>query len=373
MRTDIIKNVTGLWMLTPEGELGCFGPDQAWAVDAGLTTALKRHNQVLLQAYHAGIDEDRLRLAVIGRPAVPREWGLASLFLEEHVVRDLYPIGSGSGAELTAFQRKNQEKSVYRGLELLLEYRHAEYPAAPVYCPVLYDRGVVLGRYPGIAGAVTPANASAGAIDVLNLVGQLSFGHREMEPYPGLAEQLHASLVRKELRRDLGLEIQQSAKQNPGPATGKLHAEVEARSGRPVSMPEAEVDRAVREQLVGADQWTPLSPKGVDVDRLRQFTPFRTLAPGLLTLVHGKAQMYTAAGGARLLERGSTDPWNFYLLEGSILLEASDGAVRIVDSSLDTAKSPIAFLKPRKYRVSARSSVTFLLVHDLVLRAVGLL
>ncbi len=65
-----------------------------------------------------------------------------------------------------------------------------------------------------------------------------------------------------------------------------------------------------------------------------------------------------------------TDQWNMYLLEGTLMLTAEDGQAATVVGGSPQAAAPIAFLKPRKYKVASLTKVSFLWVHDLVLRTV---
>jgi hypothetical protein len=75
-------------------------------------------------AYLRNPEQGNFRLAIIHRMQEKRPWGSECLFLEKHIVRRLYPVtGMTTDVDLTSFQRKNREKSIYRGMELFLEYK----------------------------------------------------------------------------------------------------------------------------------------------------------------------------------------------------------------------------------------------------------
>jgi CRP-like cAMP-binding protein len=117
------------------------------------------------------------------------------------------------------------------------------------------------------------------------------------------------------------------------------------------------------------EKWA--SPRqAIQAMRLQAFTQFKNLDPDRLSLLAEKAQIYSAPMGTRLLNRGMSDPWNMYLLEGKVSLEPADGASLYIEGGSEKAANPVSFLKPRKYTVTAVTTVSFLWVHDAVLEAV---
>ncbi|MEK6550117.1 MAG: hypothetical protein AABZ50_00575, partial [Pseudomonadota bacterium] len=67
---------------------------------------------------------------------------------------------------------------------------------------------------------------------------------------------------------------------------------------------------------------------------------------------------------------GSDDPWNLYLLEGTVSLVAEDGSVTTLEGGTPRARAPLAFLRPRKYTVMAITKVFYISVHDTLLKVV---
>ncbi|MHB8415449.1 MAG: cyclic nucleotide-binding domain-containing protein [Acidiferrobacteraceae bacterium] len=373
MITDIIHNPVGLCVLTPEGALGFFSADNVFVVDEKMTSALRAHNLAFLAAYSSSTDGARFRVGAVGKTSMKRDWGPTSLFLEESILRDLYPVSGPINTELTLFQRRNQEKSLYRGIELLLEYRNMEYPDASVYCPVLFDRGVTLGAYPGLCACVTPVNADSAALDVLNLVAEIPIDRRESVLFGALKERIYSTVIHKELRRPGRLEVMQDLHrpQSPRVATDAAYVDAKRRATGEITLTSQGLDQLnTRHPVELRSQWAETSYP-LDAARLREFVQFRDVALTTLALIASKAVLYTAPPGAHLLERGKSDPWNLYLLEGSITLTPAEGATLVVEGHSAGARSPVAFLRPRKYSVTALTKVTFLLIHDEILACMG--
>ncbi|MHB1515881.1 MAG: hypothetical protein ACYCVY_09275 [Acidiferrobacteraceae bacterium] len=373
MITDIIRNPAGLGVLTPEGALGFFSADSVFVVDEEMTSALRAHNLAFLAAYSSSTDGARFRVGAVGKTSMKRDWGLVSLFLEESILRDLYPVSGPVNTGLTLFQRRNQEKSLYRGIELLLEYRNMEYPDASVYCPVLFDRGVTLGEYPGLRECVTPVNAGSPALDVLNLVAEIPIDRRAAVVFSALKERIYSTVIHKELRRPGRLEVMQDRHrpQPSGAVTDAVYADVKRRGTGEITLTSQGLDQLYASHPVELlSEWAETTYP-LDASRLREFVQFRDVALTTLALIASKAVLYTAPPGAHLLERGKSDPWNLYLLEGSITLTPAEGATLVVEGHSVSARSPVAFLRPRKYSVTALTKVTFLLIHDEILAFVG--
>ena len=74
-----------------------------------------------------------------------------------------------------------------------------------------------------------------------------------------------------------------------------------------------------------------------------------------------------ARPGACLLEFGSLENRLLYLVEGEVELLAEDGERRIIRHTDAAAMAPVARLRPSRYRVLARSRVSYLLIdHEIV-------
>ena len=109
---------------------------------------------------------------------------------------------------------------------------------------------------------------------------------------------------------------------------------------------------------------------GVNPQRLRFFAHFEHLDPVKLHMVADRALIQTAPPSAQLLRRDTDEPWNLYLLEGTVTLTAEDGSVTTLEGGTPRARAPLAFLRPRKYTVTALTKVFYISVHDTLLKVV---
>ena len=196
-------DLIGFYVLTPEGQLGFYDPNNNFVVDAKLTKAFGDYNMRYLMAYLGNPEHGNFRLALIHRTQEKRPWGSDTLLLEKHIVRRLYPVtGMTTEVDLTAFQKKNREKSIYRGMELFLEYKDASNPGMPIYCPVLYDRGTTLDKYAlNLDRQVTSADREIPVVEVINFLAAIPVGRRYAPEIGILKEKIYQSIVKKGMRK----------------------------------------------------------------------------------------------------------------------------------------------------------------------------
>lgn len=371
-----LSNVVGLYAVTEDGVLGVYGQGKEFIPDRELTEALGAQLRQLLASHRADPHDDKHRLGVIYRASEKRPWGSDTFLIEKSVVREVYPVSGPPTRELTAFQKKNREKSIYRALELLIEYRYERLPDEPVYCPLLFDGGTFLQNYQpeteGGPGAPIPV------IEVLNLMPMIPLGHRKEPAVAKLMSRMHELIVHKDMRRAgvFTLTERDYVARDQAPSTAEFF-DADKRHER-----EQTLAVGIRERLLTAqqmqqvdrfdqvEQWLERPHRPADAALLRTFTQFRDLDNDRLALLAEKALIYTAPGGARLLNIGMKDAWNMYLLEGTVTLEAADGGTLLVTGGGEKAASPVSFLKPRKYTVTSVTSVSFLWIHDALLEAV---
>ncbi len=101
----------------------------------------------------------------------------------------------------------------------------------------------------------------------------------------------------------------------------------------------------------------------VTLDVLNQFYPINALSQHHKVLLSAKTKLIRIKRGKLITRAGSTDNFQYYLLEGKVLLKAHDGKSKILAAQSQAARHPIANLQPRRYSVYAKSTVT-LLVFD---------
>jgi len=93
---------------------------------------------------------------------------------------------------------------------------------------------------------------------------------------------------------------------------------------------------------------------------LAHFSPLNALSQEQLHLLASIVEIKTAASGTRLIKQGSNDDHSFFLVKGKLRLTAQDGKVRVIDESDQSARTPIAQLRPRMYDVDALTTVQYL-------------
>jgi CRP-like cAMP-binding protein len=97
---------------------------------------------------------------------------------------------------------------------------------------------------------------------------------------------------------------------------------------------------------------------------LAKFSKFSRLDHNKLEKLAARSLLFTVPPGTKLLERGTTDTWNLYLLEGTLQLTAADGGIKYIEADTENAQSPVASLKPRMYTVSALTRASFIWIDD---------
>jgi hypothetical protein len=368
--------LVGFFVLTSDGELGYYDKDRNFVRDAKLTKAFADYNRQYLMAYLRNPDQGNFRLALIHRSQEEKPWGSYTLLLEKHIVRRLYPVaGMTVELDLTAFQKKNREKSIYRGMELFLEYKDTSTPELPVYCPVLYDRKTSLNDYASnLDRQVTPADRDTPVVEVINLLAAIPSSRRTGPEIAILKEKIYHGIVKKGMRKSAEFSLIEDMRRNARSARGESvdpYSDIDKRSGRQVTL----------DSLAGHDKSAEYNPNdsalisriGVallgrpepaDPMVMKNFSRFRDLAHDKLVALAAQSFVYKVPPGTPLLERGTSDTWNFYLLEGTLQLLAADGMEKRIDSATDTARNPISSLKPRMYTVTALTRVTFLWIDD---------
>ncbi|MBI5783346.1 MAG: hypothetical protein HZA69_06360, partial [Gammaproteobacteria bacterium] len=342
---ETIKTFPGLigfYVLTPDGQLGKYDQDKKFSVDGTLTKAFAEYNRRFLMTYLQNPMQGNFRLAIIHRTQDKRPWGSETLLLEKNIARRLYPV-SGMTAEidLTVFQKKNREKSIYRGMEIFLEYKDASTPEMPVYCPVLYDRSTMLDGYArNLDRPVTSADRETPVVEILNILAGIPVGRRYTPEIAILKEKIYQGIVKKGMRKSAEFtlieDIRRSATAPKSGPTTDHYSDVDKRAERQVTLDsktgaqaaghanDNALIRNIGSSLVG-------HPEPADPQILKIFTRFRDLDHDRLEMLAEQCQVYRVPPGTRLLERGTNDTWNLYLVDGSVQLVAADGVSKSIE------------------------------------------
>ena len=210
---------SGLYVLSPKGNLSVYlnhyTDNKKFTLDTELTAALSGHVAGLLKSYQANPDGCSARVAIVYNSIENKPWGHATFFMEESVVRDVYPVPGGLvgtvNVALTAFQKRNREKSIYRGIEILLAHKAKSRLAN--YCPVLFDRGTTLDRYlPMLGRDEQEGDRKTPVLEVLNLVANVPTLARNSPAILELHEKLHAVLVNRYMRKESSLALAENTR-----------------------------------------------------------------------------------------------------------------------------------------------------------------
>ena len=375
---ETYPGLAGFYVLSHEGQLGKYDHEGKFIVDAQLTQVFGSYSAQYLKSYLPNPDQDSFRLAIVYHAPEKRPWNSETFFLEESVLRRLYPLSGPVKTELTVFQKRNREKSIFRGMETLLDYKDVTTPETPVFCPVLYDRDTYLGEHLGVLDRKEmDSDRTTPVVEVLNLLAMVPVGRRHTEEIIGLKKKLYEAAVNKSARKSSDLSLIESIRSHAatGLVTSDVYADVDKRADRSVTLDSiaartnagssaSRLDEPYLAKNIGKS--LEGKPRPADPDNLRVFNKFRDMGMDKLVAIASKSLVYCVPAGIRLLERGTNDSWNLYLLDGRVEMVAADGATKCIDGGADTAKNPVASLKPRMYSVNTVTRVVFLWVDDKV-------
>jgi len=99
-----------------------------------------------------------------------------------------------------------------------------------------------------------------------------------------------------------------------------------------------------------------------EVAQLRRFHPLAELDYPFLLQLAGQLVTEQAPPGKRLLALGDDEDSLLYLLRGTLVLRAADGGEKKFSAEEESARSPIARLRPSRFEVIAKTQVTYLVV-----------
>jgi hypothetical protein len=260
-------------------------------------------------------------------------------------------------------------------MEIFLEYKDASTPDLPVYCPVLYDRGRTLDDYAAnLDRPVISADRETPVVEILNMLAGIPMGKRYTPEIGILKEKIYQGIVKKGMRKSAEFTLIEDIRRNAVAARDETaadpYADVDKRSERQVTLDSKAGDpdaphtangnallRNIGSALVGR-------PEPAEPGTLKIFTRFRELDHARLEALARKCMIYRVPPGTRLLERGTNDSWNLYLIDGTVEMVAADGMPKTIDGGTPTASNPISCLKPRMYTVSALTRAAFLWIDD---------
>lgn len=96
---------------------------------------------------------------------------------------------------------------------------------------------------------------------------------------------------------------------------------------------------------------------------LEKVLPVSECSPDDLIVLSDHAWVDEVGQGQVLAQLGSSDGWDYYLMEGTLKLVAGDGKVLMVTGGTPAARNPIARLQPRQYTIQAMTAVRYLRIN----------
>lgn len=98
------------------------------------------------------------------------------------------------------------------------------------------------------------------------------------------------------------------------------------------------------------------------IAQLRRLRPLGELDIDTLQQLADKLTVQHARKGSKLLSQGDTTDHMLFLLDGTVMLEAMDGGRQRISANEDSARTPVARLRPSRYDVICDSTVEYLTV-----------
>lgn len=348
--------LAGLYLLTDRGQIARFDAEGDPAVDDVLTEALSFRLQSVLHQYRSGSVEE-LSLGLIADADFGPEWRTDTLIFSDRVLNDLFDTGRPADVPLTIYEQRNKTRTVFQGLELLLNKSAPLQPMVPRFCPVLFvpevDIETLHDRY-GVDFALDRE-----LFEVLDLCAPFASNNRRP--------------------REL-LSIVQNMRQTQRDAVSS------GLPGTPASEPVAEPAFDAAGSGIGEAEAAPRDPAlgvlepphdscfnegdAVTGWLLEWFVPFNELTDTQREIVAGYEIIRTTNSGTCLIEQGSRDDICIYLVEGSLALEGPDGATMIIKAGTRRSRLPISVLTPHVYNVTAITDATFIALSQKLVRRV---
>jgi hypothetical protein len=396
-----MPDLAGCFVLTPSGMLCEIGRRGEHLASPELTTVLTNPIRVLLEALRQQRDSRWARLGIVHGDHTGKIWKTSTLALSDDALRRLYPMSASRDTKLTSFQLRNREKSLYRGLELLLDYRDAALPEIPFFCPVLLNRGTTLDYYlPWPDRPRAEGDEKIAVVEVVDLLAELARSQRAIAEVAQYVAAFRAKVVHPERRQSPQLSVLDRTPAAPAPAASVTESpkstEPRATIADPyVSRDDQKMVEDLQQRFAAANfrDWdystwykahTPAAQQNhlgdppsagggyqhLQADELRAFERMAPMSRAALEVITARNPVFSVPAGTILLDRGTRDSWNLYLLSGTLELTEPDGARHVISGGGPSARQPVAFLKPRLFSVHSTTPVEFLWLYEPMVEAV---
>lgn len=341
-----LPGIEGFYFLTPAGELGRYQSDGRFLSEKDLTSGLADKISVLLRAYREG---GSVAIALVTPAVAEQLWRSASLVFSDNAMHEYCKTSTDPEAPLTAFEKRNKTKSIFQGMELLLDARELSDPPYPRCCPVLFPPEVgadVLSARYGL-----PIDDPHTVLEVLDLMAPLT-PDKKRHPYLArMVMEMQRTRIAPEMRSEPELVL----------AAGQGAAAQPSRSPEPDEAGPWTTGAPDRE--VSYDDGDPVTYR-----LLGHFSPFNELNDLQRQFVARGQRITKVRAGATLIERGSLEDLSVYLIEGTLRLEAFDDKRIEIVGGTRRASLPVSQLRPHAYTVKAATDATVILMSQKMIR-----
>lgn len=345
-----LPGTEGFYVLTPDGGLGRYDAEGRFSPEPALTGALAARNEALLRRYRAGETAD-IVLGLVTADIPGRAWRCASLVFSDHALREIYSTSNDESTPLTDFQKSNRIKSLFQGMELVLDARKSSQPQIPRYCPAMFapeaDGETLSARYD------LDAVAADRVFEVLDLMALITPEERHDLAYSNMVMEMVRTRIAPDMRSSPELRL----------AAGAA-PEIEKARPREGSEQSPWADEPEDRQIVFQDG------DPVPYWLLAWFAPFNHLNDLQREFIARTLRISKRPAGAMLIERGSREDISYYLVEGTVVLKSFDGRDILITGGTKRAQLPVSQLNPHAYTVQADTEVTLIPVSQSMLRKV---
>ena len=107
----------------------------------------------------------------------------------------------------------------------------------------------------------------------------------------------------------------------------------------------------------------------VDVDLLRQFVPFNGMSQRVLAELASQGEVVTLSNGEVIFRQGEDDPWLYFLLRGTVLIQQRGHAPSHILSGSETARYALARNRPRPFSAVAETALRMIRIDEHLLEA----
>ncbi|MFT6264099.1 MAG: signal-transduction protein with cAMP-binding, CBS, and nucleotidyltransferase domain [Oleiphilaceae bacterium] len=105
------------------------------------------------------------------------------------------------------------------------------------------------------------------------------------------------------------------------------------------------------------------------LEQLKHLCPFDPFSEQQMVLVVAKSIVKEFTADEVVIEVGTYDKLEHFLLEGGVELESFDGRFKQISAGSESAHTAVALLQPRKYNVKTKTPCVFALIQQTTVNA----